>query len=74
MFVAVEGEVAGIIAVADTLKENSKKSVEALHRMGNAEMRIDMDEASLPDSSILVQANHSGRTATRKFRLRKLEG
>jgi Cu+-exporting ATPase len=34
MFLAVEGEVAGIIAVADTLKENSKKAVEALHRMG----------------------------------------
>jgi Cu+-exporting ATPase len=34
MFLAVEGEVAGIIAVADTLKENSKKTVEALHRMG----------------------------------------
>jgi Cu+-exporting ATPase len=34
MFLAVEGEVAGIIAVADTLKENSKKAVEALHQMG----------------------------------------
>jgi Cu+-exporting ATPase len=34
MFLAVEGEVAGIIAVADTLKENSKKTVGALHRMG----------------------------------------
>jgi Cu+-exporting ATPase len=34
MFLAVEGEVAGIIAVADTLKENSKKAVEALQRMG----------------------------------------
>jgi Cu+-exporting ATPase len=34
MFLAVDGEVAGIIAVADTLKENSKKAVEALHRMG----------------------------------------
>jgi Cu+-exporting ATPase len=34
MFLAVEGEGAGIIAVADTLKENSKKAVEALHRMG----------------------------------------
>ena len=40
---------------------------------GNAEMKIEMDEASLPDSSVLIQANHSGRTATRKFRLRKLE-
>jgi Cu+-exporting ATPase len=34
MFLAVEGEAAGIIAVADTLKENSKKAVEAFHRMG----------------------------------------
>jgi Cu+-exporting ATPase len=34
MFLAVDGEAAGIIAVADTLKENSKKAVEAFHRMG----------------------------------------
>ena len=34
MFIAVESEVIGIIGVADTLKENSKKAVEALHRMG----------------------------------------
>jgi hypothetical protein len=40
---------------------------------GSAEMTIDADEASLPDSSILVQAAYSGRTATRKFNLRKLE-
>jgi Cu+-exporting ATPase len=34
MYLAVDGEVAGIIAVADTLKENSKEAVKALHRMG----------------------------------------
>jgi Cu+-exporting ATPase len=34
MFLAVDGEAAGIIAVADTLKENSKGAVESLHRMG----------------------------------------
>jgi len=34
MFLAIDGEVTGIIAVADTLKENSKEAVEALHRMG----------------------------------------
>jgi Cu+-exporting ATPase len=33
MFVAVDQNPAGIIAVADTLKENSKGSVEALHKM-----------------------------------------
>lgn len=40
---------------------------------GNAEMKIEMDESSLPDSSVLVQAAYSGRTATRKFQLRKVE-
>ncbi len=40
---------------------------------GDAEMMIEADESSLPDSSILVQASYSGRTATRKFNLRKVE-
>jgi hypothetical protein len=40
---------------------------------GTAEMKIDADEASLPDSSVLVQASFSGRTATRKFQLRRVE-
>ena len=34
MFVTVDKKPAGIVAVADTLKENSKAAVEALHRMG----------------------------------------
>jgi Cu+-exporting ATPase len=34
MFVVLDQRPAGIIAVADTLKENSKEAVEALHRMG----------------------------------------
>jgi hypothetical protein len=40
---------------------------------GDAEMKIDVDESSLPDSAILVQASYSGRTATRKFQLRRVE-
>lgn len=40
---------------------------------GTAEMKLVMEEAALPDSSVLVQANYGGRTATRKFRLRKVE-
>jgi len=40
---------------------------------GNAEMKVDLDESALPDASVLVQASYSGRTATRKFRLRKIE-
>lgn len=38
---------------------------------GDAEMRVEMDESSLPNSSVLVQANYLGRIATRKFQLRK---
>ncbi|MFQ5839514.1 MAG: heavy metal translocating P-type ATPase [Candidatus Methylomirabilales bacterium] len=34
MFVAVEGRLAGIIAVADTLKPHAKAAVAALHRLG----------------------------------------
>ena len=34
MFLAVDGKIAGIIAVADTLKEHSVEAVEALHRLG----------------------------------------
>ncbi len=40
---------------------------------GNAEMKVELEESALPDASVLVQANYSGRTATRKFRLRKIE-
>jgi Cu+-exporting ATPase len=34
MFVAVNGKPAGIVAVADTLKETSAKAVDELHRLG----------------------------------------
>ena len=37
---------------------------------GSAEMNVQVDEKSLPDSSVLVQASFNGRTATRKFQLR----
>src|SRR6202522_1704547 len=37
---------------------------------GHAEMSVQVDEKFLPDSSVLVQANFNGRTATRKFQLR----
>ena len=40
---------------------------------GNAEISIEVDESALPDSSVMVQANHEGRTVTRKFALRKAE-
>ncbi len=40
---------------------------------GAAEIKIEVEESALLDSSLLVQANFEGRTATRKFILRKAE-
>ncbi|MCR6544818.1 heavy metal translocating P-type ATPase [Dehalobacterium formicoaceticum] len=34
MYIAMDEKIAGIIAVADTVKENSKKAIEKLHEMG----------------------------------------
>ncbi|GAA0085519.1 heavy metal translocating P-type ATPase [Clostridium sp. CTA-7] len=34
MFLAVENKIQGIVAVADTVKENSKKAIKAIHSMG----------------------------------------
>jgi hypothetical protein len=40
---------------------------------GNASIAVEVEESVLPDSSVIVQANHEGRTVTRKFALRKSE-
>ncbi|MFB1052035.1 heavy metal translocating P-type ATPase [Paraliobacillus sp. JSM ZJ581] len=34
MYISINGQIAGIIAVADTVKENSVKAIEKLHHMG----------------------------------------
>jgi hypothetical protein len=38
---------------------------------GNAEINVQVEEESLADASVLVQASFDGRTATRKFQLRE---
>jgi hypothetical protein len=40
---------------------------------GEAELVVLVDETSLADSSVLVQVNSNGRTATRKFQMRRVE-
>jgi hypothetical protein len=40
---------------------------------GDAELEFQVQESSLHESSILVQVNAEGRTATRKFQLRRIE-
>lgn len=40
---------------------------------GDAELIFEIEEELLPDASLLVQVNLSGRTATRKFQLRRVE-
>src|SRR6202167_4764308 len=40
---------------------------------GNAAISVEVEDSALPDSSVMVQANHEGRTVTRKFALRKAE-
>ncbi|HUO25284.1 MAG TPA: hypothetical protein VMU61_06430 [Candidatus Aquilonibacter sp.] len=40
---------------------------------GSAEIKIEVEESTLPDSSLVVQAIYEGRTATRKFLLRRAE-
>ena len=40
---------------------------------GQAELDFIVEEASMQDSSVLVQVNAGGRTATRKFQLRRVQ-
>jgi hypothetical protein len=40
---------------------------------GDAELTFLVEEAALPEASVLVQVNSAGKTATRKFKLRKVD-
>ena len=40
---------------------------------GTAQISFEVEESALSESSVMVQANHEGRTVTRKFALRRAE-
>jgi hypothetical protein len=40
---------------------------------GYADLSLDVNESALPDSSVMIQASHDGRTVTRKFVLQKTD-
>lgn len=50
MYVSIDGKIAGIIAVADTVKKNSKKAIESLHSMGIEVVMITGDNKKTADA------------------------
>lgn len=50
MYMAIDGHLAGIIAVADTVKESSKKAIETLHQMGIKVAMITGDNQKTADA------------------------
>jgi len=50
MYVAVDGELAGIIAVADVMKASSKAAIESLHKMGIEVAMITGDNKKTADA------------------------
>lgn len=50
MYMAIDGQLAGIIAVADTVKESSKTAIETLHQMGIKVAMITGDNQKTADA------------------------
>ncbi|MGE5627317.1 MAG: heavy metal translocating P-type ATPase [Solirubrobacterales bacterium] len=55
MYVAVQGEIGGIIAVADTIKESSKNAIKKIHEMGIEVVMITGDNKKTAEA-IAIQA------------------
>lgn len=50
MYIALDNSISGIIAVADTIKENSKKAIEGLHEMGIKTIMITGDNKHVAEN------------------------
>lgn len=50
MLVAVDGELSGVIAVADTVKETSKKAIDRMHELGLKVMMLTGDNTRTADA------------------------
>ena len=50
VFLAIDGKVAGVIAVADTLKEGTKEAIPALHRLGLKVVMLTGDHRSTAEA------------------------